>query len=243
MGLFLLALLSLGVEQIRIMRGLKDPEAAMLRRLGRRLRRVGVGRKIRKERGRQVTLAAEEAGMHDGLFRPDLVKASVVLLHHRIVEAWTARNRDALQGFLSPELFTEWALRLDDLDRKGWHNITAVVSRPAVEYVGLVNRDDDSDDRVVVRIAALLPHADPPSLAVEVEVEGRRYIEDRDTIAVLSGSKHDPVRFTEQWTLALDGADDTPWRISGMGWGPAAWPAVGSEADISESLRERLRRN
>ena len=42
--------------------------------------------------------------------------------------------------------------RLDDFDRKGWHNVCEMRSGPEVEYMGLVNREDDADDRVVVRV-------------------------------------------------------------------------------------------
>jgi hypothetical protein len=50
-------------------------------------------------------------------------------------------------------------------------------------------------------------------MAVEVELGGSRYVEDRDTTSVLSGSKDRTVTFTERWTLALDGPDEAPWRI------------------------------
>jgi predicted lipid-binding transport protein (Tim44 family) len=51
-------------------------------------------------------------------------------------------------------------------------------------------------------------------MRVAVQAEGRRYIEDRDTAAVLSGSQSVVTRFTEQWTLTLDGDDANPWRIA-----------------------------
>jgi predicted lipid-binding transport protein (Tim44 family) len=44
-------------------------------------------------------------------------------------------------------------------------------------------------------------------------VTGRRYVEDRDTTTVVSGSRDAETTFTERWKLALDGTDDTPWRI------------------------------
>jgi predicted lipid-binding transport protein (Tim44 family) len=50
-------------------------------------------------------------------------------------------------------------------------------------------------------------------MTVSVEAEGRRYIEDRDTTAVVAGSQSASARFTERWTLALDGGDANPWRI------------------------------
>ena len=52
-------------------------------------------------------------------------------------------------------------------------------------------------------------------MTVELEVEGYRYIEDRDTTAVISGSPHTRTAFREQWRLALDGDDRHPWRIVG----------------------------
>ena len=64
-----------------------------------------------------------------------------------------------------------------------------------------------------IRIVALDPGADPPSMTVDVDLRGRRYIEDRDTARVLAGSATRPVGFTERWTLALSGDEAQPWRI------------------------------
>ena len=50
-------------------------------------------------------------------------------------------------------------------------------------------------------------------MAVEADLRGRRYLEDRDTVAVLEGSKEREVAFTERWTLALGADPATPWRI------------------------------
>ena len=50
-------------------------------------------------------------------------------------------------------------------------------------------------------------------MTVQMSVRGRRYIEDRDTAAVLSGNPSVATAFTERWTLALDGDDEHPWRI------------------------------
>jgi predicted lipid-binding transport protein (Tim44 family) len=56
----------------------------------------------------------------------------------------------------------------------------------------------------------------PATMTVEVELGGRRYVENRDTAAVVSGSKESATTFTERWTLALDGPADAPWRIVGI---------------------------
>ena len=355
------------------------------------------------DRERRVELAAAEAAEDDAAFAPDRVRAQAAQLFLDIQSAWDARDRARLRGLVAPELLAEWERRLDDFDRKGWHNRVVPVGRPTVEYVGLTNRGDDRADRVVVRIEARLrdyvedahgrrvgrvdatgdtsrvrefwtlvkrdgdwilqsieqgaegshqlsegvvasPWADeqtmrdealvqgavqdavpqgtkiaevadldftgdgraaaldlsvadgrfapdilevaarravaawvdaidgddgpllaisrpdaaremlhpgdpsghtrlvvrglavrriqivsldaasePPTMTVDVELVGRRYIEDRDTAAVVAGSQSRAVKFTERWTLALDGPADEPWRIAAVG-APAGRP-------------------
>jgi predicted lipid-binding transport protein (Tim44 family) len=53
-------------------------------------------------------------------------------------------------------------------------------------------------------------------MSVEVELEGRRYVEDRHTTAVVAGSQTHAVKFTERWTFALDGDAQQPWRIAAV---------------------------
>ena len=65
-----------------------------------------------------------------------------------------ACDRERLTRLVGPDLMVEWRRRLDDFDAKGWHNAVEVRRGPDVEYVGLVNRDDDTEDRVVVRVTA-----------------------------------------------------------------------------------------
>jgi hypothetical protein len=61
-----------------------------------------------------------------------------------------------------------------------------------------------------IRIAALDARRKPATMTLDIELGGRRYTEQRDTAAVLSGSKHSTTTFTERWTLALEGQS---WRI------------------------------
>ena len=68
-----------------------------------------------------------------------------------------------------------------------------------------------------LRITALHADATPPAMLVEADVSGRRYREDRDTAAVVEGSKEREVTFTERWTMTLDGDEKTPWRIAEAG--------------------------
>jgi hypothetical protein len=53
-------------------------------------------------------------------------------------------------------------------------------------------------------------------MTVEVDVGGRRYVEDRDTAAVVRGEKETAVTFRERWSLVLDGATETAWRLTNL---------------------------
>ncbi|MEA2349837.1 MAG: hypothetical protein QOG86_778, partial [Thermoleophilaceae bacterium] len=57
-------------------------------------------------------------------------------------------------------------------------------------------------------------------MTIDVEVTGTRYVQDRDTTDVVSGSSSTATDFTERWVMALDGPDAQPWRIAGVA--PAA---------------------
>ena len=71
--------------------------------------------------------------------------------------AWDARDVERLGQLVGPDLLVEWTRRLDDFARKGWHNRVAVGPEPVkIDYVGLVNRIGDCEDRVVVHVQALI---------------------------------------------------------------------------------------
>jgi hypothetical protein len=53
-------------------------------------------------------------------------------------------------------------------------------------------------------------------MAIEVDLTGRRYIENRDTAAVLAGSRTRETGFTERWTLSLTDDPQQPWRITSV---------------------------
>ncbi len=125
--------------------------------------------------------------MDDAAFTPEAVKAAARDLHKAIVEAWTARDRATLAKLVGPDLMAEWKRRLDDFDRKGWHNITERLSEPAIEYLGLVNREGEEQDRVTIRIEAELRD-------YTVDANGERLLRTDDTDEV--------TRLPEFWTLA-----------------------------------------
>ncbi|MBV9050355.1 MAG: TIM44-like domain-containing protein [Solirubrobacterales bacterium] len=123
----------------------------------RRQQRAGAASRRRVgQRERRVELAAAEASEDDAAFAPEEVRSQAARLFVDIQSAWDAGDRVRLRGLVAPELLAEWERRLDDFDRKGWHNRVQPLGDPSIEYVGLTNRADDRADRVVVRIEARL---------------------------------------------------------------------------------------
>src|SRR5215218_3542893 len=139
--------------------------------------------------------AALDLSLVDGRWAPDVLEAAV----RRAVAAWAAAVDGADRDLLD-------------------------VATPSAASALLHPGDPSGKTRLVIRgpqvrrleIAALDPAALPPTMTVEVEVHGRRYIEDRDTAAVLSGSKSRALTVVERWTLALAGPDDRPWQVVGV---------------------------
>jgi predicted lipid-binding transport protein (Tim44 family) len=159
-------------------------------------RAAGPRRSERRKREQQVEMAAEEAAVEDAAFTPESVKTAARDLHKAIVEAWTARDRAALAKLVGPDMMAEWNLRLDDFDRKGWHNITERLADPMIEYLGLVNREGEKEDRVTVRIEA-------PIRDYTVDSSGERLLRTDDT--------DETTTLPEFWTLGRH--DDGSWFL------------------------------
>ena len=138
--------------------------------------------------------AALDLSLADGRFAPDVLEVAA----RRAVAAWA----DAVDGndkALLALARTDAAYSL--LHPQGGRT-RLVVRGPEVRQI---------------RIVALDAGANPPTMTIEVELRGRRYLEDRDTTAVVSGSPTRAVNFTEHWMLALEGPDEQPWQIAQVG--------------------------
>jgi predicted lipid-binding transport protein (Tim44 family) len=138
--------------------------------------------------------AANDLSLADGRFAPDVLEVAA----RRAVAAW-AEAVDGADASLRAIAGPEAAKQL--LYPGGAHN-RLVIRGPRIKQIRITNLD-----------AA----AHPPTMSVELDVEGRRYIENRDTTELLSGSRSRPTSFTEHWTFALDGDDSQPWRIATVG--------------------------
>jgi predicted lipid-binding transport protein (Tim44 family) len=153
-------------------------------------------RKLR-ERDEAVRRASAEAASDDAYFAADELEPHARELFVACQEAWDARDLSRLSALVGDDLMVEWKRRLDDFAAKGWHNRVSVRGTPRIEYVGLVNREDDAEDRVVVRVSA--------ALTAYVETGGGGRI-------LQTGAKSENVGLCEYWTLARSGASDG-WKV------------------------------
>jgi predicted lipid-binding transport protein (Tim44 family) len=152
-------------------------------------------RRRRRERVQQVMLAAAEAAQDDVAFDADRVTDEASQLFTDIQLAWDARDRPRLRELIGGDLLVEWERRLDDFDSRGWHSRVRVVRDPTVEYVGLVNRAADEEDRAVVRLSApLMSWVEMPN--------GQRIYK--------TGEDDATIAFAEYWTLAKS---DGHWTL------------------------------
>jgi predicted lipid-binding transport protein (Tim44 family) len=136
--------------------------------------------------------AALDLSLADGRFAPDILEVAA----RRAVAAWA----EAVDG---PD--TE---------------LRKVATPDAVREL-LHPGDSSGQTRLVVRgaqvqrirVVGLDAQAEPATMTIDVDLRGRRYIEDRDTAGVVSGSATHLIGFTERWQLAVTGDASEPWRI------------------------------
>jgi predicted lipid-binding transport protein (Tim44 family) len=139
--------------------------------------------------------AALDLAVADARFAPDVLEAAA----RGMVEAWA----QAVDGDDAPleHLASRSALRALLYEGDNTEKTRVVVRGPRVKRLSIVVLD---------------AKAEPATMTIEVELGGRRYVQDRDTAAVLSASKDDATVFTERWTLSLDGPESHPWRLTAV---------------------------
>jgi predicted lipid-binding transport protein (Tim44 family) len=200
----------------RVMSSARDLVARPLAAL--RRRRLG-------ERVRKVELAAAEAGQDETRFSAEQVRSAADELFRNVQLAWDARNTTRLAALLGPDLLSEWKRRLADFDRKGWHSRVEVLDEIRIDYVGLTNREDEGDDRVIVLIDAKL----------------RAYVEDRGGNKIYrKGEPDDTIDLSQYWTLGVRKGRWTLLSIEERSEGEhhLGEPIVASPWSDSERLRD-----
>jgi predicted lipid-binding transport protein (Tim44 family) len=157
-------------------------------------------RRAREQRDVRVTTASAEAAEDDPAFAADAVKAQAATLYADVQRAWSERDDAALERMLGDDLLVEWRRRLADFASKGWVNEVTIQRGPEVNYVGLVNREGDDQDRVTVAISAGLHSVVHTSDGAVVKRD-----EDADEDGV--------IEVCEYWTLARCGDGPGGWRL------------------------------
>jgi predicted lipid-binding transport protein (Tim44 family) len=152
-------------------------------------------RRRRAERERATELAAAEAATDDADFDPETVRSEAARLFLEIQRRWSANDIAGLEELVGEDLMVEWRRRLADFARKGWNNRCEPHGEPAIEYLGLVNREGDAEDRVVVRISCTLDD----------------YVVDaRGSVILKDGEDDRTTKLVEYWTLHPPGER---WRL------------------------------
>jgi predicted lipid-binding transport protein (Tim44 family) len=139
--------------------------------------------------------AALDLSLADGRFAPAVLEVAA----RRAVQGWAQAidgDDGALRKIATPDAVRELLYAGDTSGR-----IRIVVRGPVVNRIRVVHLDAG---------------AEPPTMAIEVDLSGRRYIENRDTAAVLAGSRTRASSFTERWTLSLTDDPQQPWRITSV---------------------------
>jgi predicted lipid-binding transport protein (Tim44 family) len=209
-GVFLLVLIALAAAWWIMNRGVPE----MLKFWSAHRQQGRARRRESRRRERRVELAAAEAQDENPIFGPAAVREAGAQLFADIQSAWSADNRLKLRGLITPGLLVEWERRLDDFDRKGWHNIVEPQGPPKVEYVGLVRRErgEEDLDRAVIRIEAKL----------------RDYVVDSSGRHIKrEGAFTESVRMREYWTLERRGEH---WVLA----------SIESGAQGEHSLQDRI---
>lgn len=149
----------------------------------------------RAARIRRVELAAAEAATDDEDFDPETVRREATALFVAIQELWSRNDVEGLEQIVGDDLMVEWRRRLNDFRRRGWRNHCEPSGAPQVEYMGLVNREGEDEDRVVVRITARM----------------QDYVIDHNGTTITKQGTNDVMTtLTEWWTLHPPGAR---WRL------------------------------
>lgn len=145
--------------------------------------------------------AALDLSLVDDRFSPDVLQIAV----NRAVAAWATAidgADDDLERLADPD-----AVRVLLYGPDATQRTRTVVRGPRVEnltIVAVTGTPGDGDVAVATATA---------SMQVQVHYRARWYREDRETAAVLEGSKDHETERTDRWTFALTDDAEHPWRL------------------------------
>ena len=164
-------------------------------------------------RARRAHYAATEAAEDDPIYAPDAIEHYVATVVALAESQWQGGGHGALEGAPDADLIRRWARWLELRFGRGLE----VSGKPSIDLIGVVNRHDEQEDRVVVRIRLHL-HCPHPKVGL-----------------IATRSMH----VDERWTL---GHRNGRWGLISMGDDPFVGPELTAPLIPTPSFdTERLR--
>lgn len=111
-----------------------------------------------RARARSAERVAAEAALDDPVFAPERVRESVAEILAQAGSVWRGTEGDGFQHRRDCQLIGSWARGLEQIAGSGLR----LARDPSVWIIGVVNRETEAEDRVVVRVGIVLrrdPHA------------------------------------------------------------------------------------
>ena len=133
----------------------------------------------------------------DGSWDVDAINSRVERAYFKVQQAWTERDQEIARDYLSPYLFEKHKRRTDEMIEQGRRNVLENIRLRRARIVGVRDRVADSKDRIWVRIDGTMID----------------YIVDDKTGELVSGSRSQPVRFTELWSFVRS---ESGWVLDGI---------------------------
>jgi hypothetical protein len=166
------------------------------------------------KRAHRAHYAAVEAAEDDPTFSPEAIEQSIIEIVVLGDSLWSGGSLGPLESRPDAALVRVWA--------RSWQSWLGtglkVVQEPSIDILGLVNRHDEGEDRVVVRVRQRI-HCQHP----RVEVLGAHH-----------------AHLDERWTLGRSGSS---WCLLSVSGDPLAGPVltaplISNPASDTERLRE-----
>ena len=162
---------------------------------------TAIGKEARHERAafkeharaNRAHLAAIEAAEDDPSFSPDVIRQYVSQVVALAGSLWQTESPGAVHGRPDAELVSKWAR-----SRQAWlGGGLRVMGKPSVDLLGVVNRDDEDENRVDLRVRVWI-HCKQPRCGRFMHLD-------------------------ERWTLGRSGGR---WVVVSMGGDPLAGPVL-----------------
>lgn len=163
-----------------------------------RAERIAGWRVMTRLRARRAERVAVEASVEDPAFSPEVVRASVTEMLEAAEAVWAGREDGDHRQRADIQLIRGWAASRGRQIGRGLR----IVGQPRIDLVSVVNREQEAEDRAVVRLHLRI-HRDPKASATEA---GDGTILAQRTISI-----------EERWTLARRGE---LWLLAAIGGDP-----------------------